>query len=116
MARKKSQYEWPFSKYRQLWIATADRQVKEAEELLDGVDPAVSTESGTQGWRAHRKAARILEHAAERYLRAGLAAMARKVFLQASHCWDVVGDAEKRRSSRLRGAAINVYYEEEEQL
>lgn len=109
-------YAWPFAKHRQMWIASADRQVKEAEQLLDGVDAALSTEQGSQGWRYHRKAGRIYENAAERYLKAGVGALAKAAFLCAAHCWDVTGDREKFRSASLRGRAINVYYEEEEGL
>jgi hypothetical protein len=113
---KNNPYAWPFSKHRQQWIASADRYCKEADELLDGVDASVSTEQGTPGWRYHRKAARIYEGAAERYLKAGVNALARVAFLRATHCWDVVGDLERRRSTSLRAKAINVYFEEEEGL
>lgn len=114
MSKKKpvgKDFEWPFAKYRQVWIAEADRITGNADSAYE---EAAFIQSDSRRARLMKKSASLYEHASELYRRAGLGLLAREVLFEAADCWYQLGDEESCRQAESKAEEIDPYYEDEE--
>jgi len=105
--KKKNQhspFQWPFSQWRQTWIAEADRIVAEAEELVS---------EGAAKTSRYEQAARLYIKSAGFYRRAGLGLCAATSYQDAADCYALLGNEDEVNSCEEKADAIPVYYEEE---
>jgi hypothetical protein len=87
--KKKSPFEWPFSFYRQTWIAEADDLKNKAIEIIaEHPTPNLNQRAD----RAVRRAAKALAKAADKYRHAGLGLAAKSCWEFSSDCFAAVGD------------------------
>lgn len=103
--KKKNQFQWPFSKWRQDWIASADKLVAEAVELAQ--HGAASTDRYSKAARRYSKAARF-------FRQAGLGLAASAAWQDAADCYAMLGDEERVRDCEAKSDLIPVYYSEHE--
>jgi hypothetical protein len=108
--KKKNPFAWPFSKHRQCYIAEADAMIDRAGELVD--DPNVKPYLPNQFAR-YRRAAKIYEHSAILYRKAGLGLMAIGSWQDAADCYTAIGDEDQCKRCESEAVAVPVYYEEE---
>lgn len=104
MEKKKNPYQWPFSKWRQGWIAEADKLVAEANELV---------EQGAAKPSRYTKAAKLFIKSARFYRQAGLGLCAATSWEDAANAYAAAGDETECKICEERADAIPVYYEEE---
>jgi len=107
--KQKSEFAWPFSKWRQDWIATGDKLIAEAEELISGEVKPLNIRQVV----AFRRAAKLYERSARYYRQAGLGLMAAAAWDDAGDCYMALGNEDAVASCEAKANAIPVYYDEE---
>ncbi len=109
--QQKSPFAWPFSKWRQDWIAEGDRLIAEAEDLIGGRPEAAKPITVKQCIYI-RRAAKLYVRSARYYRQAGLGLMAIASWQDAADCFMALGNEDEVASCEARANAIPVYYEE----
>jgi len=102
--KKHSPFQWPFSQWRQTWIAEGDRLVAEAEELVG---------EGAAKPSRYEQAARLYLKSAGFYRRAGLGLCSATSYQDAADCYSLLGKHDEVEACEKKADAIPVYYEEE---
>lgn len=90
---KKSPYSWPFSYYRQTWIADADKLADEACEAVGEIPENYIT---PKTCRTLRRSAKKLCKAADLYKNAGLGLLAAESWRSAAGLYGRIGDRNLR--------------------
>ena len=110
--KQKSPFAWPFSRWRQVWIASGDALIAQAEDLIGGHPDEVKPINIKQDL-AFRRAAKLYERSARYYRQAGLGLMAIASWQDAADCHMALGSEDAVASCEAKANSIPVYYDEE---
>jgi len=111
--KQKSEFAWPFSKWRQDWIAEGDRLIAEAEDLIGG-SPGEAKPINVRQCVYLLRAAKLYSRAARYYRQAGLGLMAQASWQDAADCYLSLGKEDAVALCEAKAKAIPTYYDEEE--
>lgn len=103
-------FQWPFSKNRQMRIASGDRLSNRAAEAYE---KAIFSQDEKSQVRFARKAARLYVKASAYYSVSGLGLASRNTLDCAAECWSLAGCEESSRECESISESMVTYWEDD---